>query len=122
MGSVTHQDRPPDTIIYLDTPSHSPSPPPADPQSAPVPAEPVPMTLPPSTANPPTIPPSDGQMDQPGPSRPEEIEPDPPMFVDGESEQDDAMEYAPIRPKIFFGEPDPSVRAKFRRPTRFTDP
>eukprot|EP00965_Chrysotila_dentata_P042291 1403018-Pleurochrysis_carterae.AAC.1 len=62
-------------------------------------------------------------MDQPGPSQPEEIEPDPSMPVDEEAEQDDAMECAPaIRPKIFFGEPGPSVRVRPRRPTRFTDP
>eukprot|EP00965_Chrysotila_dentata_P157159 5192268-Pleurochrysis_carterae.AAC.1 len=79
MGSAARQDRPPDTVIYLDTPSNSPSPPPTDPQSAPAPASPVPMILPPPTANSLTIPPSDGRMDQPGPSRPEEIEPDFPM-------------------------------------------
>eukprot|EP00965_Chrysotila_dentata_P041728 1383922-Pleurochrysis_carterae.AAC.1 len=86
------------------------------------------MTLPPPivtppTDNPPTIPSSDGQMGQPDPSQPEEIEPDPPLPVDEAEEQDDAMECAPaVRPKIFFGEPDPAVRARPRRPTQFTDP
>eukprot|EP00965_Chrysotila_dentata_P165397 5461995-Pleurochrysis_carterae.AAC.1 len=32
------------------------------------------------------------------------------------------MECAPIRPKVFFGEQDPAVRAGPRRPTRFEDP
>eukprot|EP00965_Chrysotila_dentata_P021912 725540-Pleurochrysis_carterae.AAC.2 len=44
------------------------------------------------------------------------------MPPDEAMEPDGAMEFVPIRPKIFFGEPDPSVRAGPRRPTRFCDP
>eukprot|EP00965_Chrysotila_dentata_P038463 1278186-Pleurochrysis_carterae.AAC.1 len=67
---------------------------------------PPPMNSP--AENPSTIPSSDGQMDQLAPSQPEETEPEPPMPADEAVEPDDTMECAPaIRPKIFFGEPDP---------------
>eukprot|EP00965_Chrysotila_dentata_P180779 5967113-Pleurochrysis_carterae.AAC.1 len=48
------------------------------------------------------------------------MEPDSSMLWDGT--QGDLMEEAPIRPKVFFGEPDPAARAGPRQPTRFEDP
>eukprot|EP00965_Chrysotila_dentata_P003570 117122-Pleurochrysis_carterae.AAC.1 len=59
-------------------------------------------------------------MDPPGPSQPDEMEPDSSMLWD--ETEGDTMECAPIRPKIFFGEPDSAARAGSRRPTRFEDP
>eukprot|EP00965_Chrysotila_dentata_P093440 3086525-Pleurochrysis_carterae.AAC.1 len=62
-------------------------------------------------------------MGQPGPSQPEEMEPDPPISMDEAVEPDDTMEWAhAVRPKILFGEPDPAARAGPRRPTQFCDP
>eukprot|EP00965_Chrysotila_dentata_P109563 3621439-Pleurochrysis_carterae.AAC.1 len=48
------------------------------------------------------------------------MEPDSSMLWDGT--QGDLREEAPIRPKVFFGEPDPAARAGPQRPNRFEDP
>eukprot|EP00965_Chrysotila_dentata_P059058 1960164-Pleurochrysis_carterae.AAC.1 len=85
-------------------------------------ALPSPSEGPPVIENPSAIPSSDGQMNKLCPSQPEQTEPEPFMPADEAVEPYGTMEYAPIRPKIFFGEPDPAVRARPRRPTRFCDP
>eukprot|EP00965_Chrysotila_dentata_P126164 4170026-Pleurochrysis_carterae.AAC.1 len=112
-ASATRQDF--TIIIDLATPPDSPAHPPSVSQNAPTAAAlaPTAAAFAPTASqspieNPPTIPPSDGQTDQVHPSPPEETEPEPSMPPDEAMEPEDTREFAPIRPKIFFGEPDPA--------------
>eukprot|EP00965_Chrysotila_dentata_P060424 2002639-Pleurochrysis_carterae.AAC.1 len=79
-GSATRQDL--TIILDLATPPDSPASPPTAPQSVPAPAAPAPMALPSPTEGPPVTenssmnPSLDIRIDLPGPSQPDEMEPD----------------------------------------------